>query len=100
MAIGAAMRAPVRSGLENSYRMISDELMRVGEAQRLGGSEDLGKAVSESIKPALEMMSQAKRHVSRNRAAYIAGGLGALGGVATGAAAAGIAARNRQKEQD
>jgi len=45
-------------------------------------------------------LRQAKRHVSRNRAAYIAGGLGALGGAATGAAAAGIAARNRQKEQD
>jgi len=42
---------------------------------------------------------KAAAHVSRNRAAYIAGGLG-VGGLAAGAAAAGIAARNRQKEQD
>jgi len=42
---------------------------------------------------------KAAAHVSRNRAAYIAGGLG-VGGLAAGEAAAGIAARNRQKKQD
>ena len=36
MMLNAAMRSPVRSGLEESFNMINDELMRVGEAQRLG----------------------------------------------------------------
>jgi len=34
--LNAAMRSPIRSGLEESFSMINDELMRVGEAQRLG----------------------------------------------------------------
>ena len=58
MAISAAMQSPVRSGLEDSYRMVSDELMRTGEAQRLGGSlgedSEFGKAVSEHLMPVLE----------------------------------------------
>jgi len=48
------------------------------------------KAIGTKIKSA---GPTAKAHVSRNKAAYIAGGLGAAG-VAT---AAGIAARNRKK---
>jgi len=48
------------------------------------------KAIGTRIKSA---GTTAKAHVSRNKAAYIAGGLGAAG-VAT---AAGIAARNRNK---
>ena len=62
MAISAAMQSTVRSGLEDSYRMVSDELMRTGEAQRLGGSlggeGEFGKAVNEHLKPVLEDMAK------------------------------------------
>ena len=37
MMLDAAMRLPVRGGLEESYNMVNDELIKQGEAQRLGG---------------------------------------------------------------
>ena len=47
MILGAAVRSPARSNLEESFNMINDELMRVGEAKRLGldgqGGKDDGK---------------------------------------------------------
>ena len=47
MMLNAAMRSPTRSSLEESFNMINDELMRVGEAKRLGldwqGGEDESK---------------------------------------------------------
>ena len=57
-AVQAAMQLPVRSGLEESYNMVNDELIRQGEAQRLGGSSEVAKAVGESIKPALEKLDR------------------------------------------
>ena len=57
-AIQAAMQLPVRSGLEESYNMVNDELIRQGEAQRLGGNSEVAKVVDESIKPALEKLDR------------------------------------------
>jgi hypothetical protein len=53
MMLGTAMRSPVRSNLEESFNMINDELMRVGEAKRLGldwqGSKDDGKDMGVAV---------------------------------------------------
>jgi hypothetical protein len=57
-AVQAAMQLPVRSNLEESYNMVNDELIRQGEAQRLGGSSEMAKAVTESITPALEKLDK------------------------------------------
>ena len=57
-AVQAAMQLPVRSGLEESYNMVNDELIRQGKSQRLGGSSEIAKAVGESIKPALEKLDR------------------------------------------
>ena len=57
-AVQAAMQLPVRSGLEESYNMVNDELIKQGEAQRLGGSSEVAKVIDESIKPALEKLDR------------------------------------------
>ena len=55
----AAMQLPVRSNLEESYNMVNDELIKHGEAQRLGGgASEMAKVVNESIKPALEKLDR------------------------------------------
>jgi hypothetical protein len=57
-AVQAAMQLPVRSSLEESYNLVNDELIKQGEAQRLGSSSDVAKVVDESIKPALEKLDR------------------------------------------
>jgi len=57
-AVQAAMQLPVRLSLEESYNMVNDELIKQGEAQRLGGSSEVAKVVDESIKPALEKLDR------------------------------------------
>jgi hypothetical protein len=57
-AVQAAMQLPVRSNLEESYNMVNDELIKQGEAQRLGGNSEMAKVIDESIKPALEKLDQ------------------------------------------
>jgi hypothetical protein len=53
------MQLPVRSHLEESYNMVNDELIRQGEAQRLGGrNSEMAKVIDESIKPALEKLDK------------------------------------------
>ena len=57
-AVQAAMQLPVRSNLEESYNMVNDELIKQGEAQRLGGSSEIAKVITESITPALEKLDK------------------------------------------
>jgi len=58
-AVQAAMQLPVRSSLEESYNMVNDELLKQGEAQRLGGKDsEVAKVVNESITPALEKLDK------------------------------------------
>jgi hypothetical protein len=65
-AISAAMQLPVRSNLEESYNMVNDELIKQGEAQRLGGgSAEMAKVVDESIKPALEQLDKHYERLER-----------------------------------
>jgi hypothetical protein len=52
------MQLSVRGGLEESFNMVNDELIKQGEAQRLGGNSDVAKVVDESIKPALEKLDR------------------------------------------
>jgi hypothetical protein len=52
------MQLPIRGGLEESFNMVSDELIKQGETQRLGGNADVAKVVDESIKPALEKLDR------------------------------------------
>jgi len=66
----------------------------------IGKTKELGQKVVDKIKAGGAKIksagAKAKSHVSRNRAAYIAGGLATTAGAAGGAA---LASRNR-KQQD
>ena len=66
----------------------------------IGKTKELGQKVVDKIKTGGAAIksagTKAKSHVSRNRAAYIAGGLAAAAGAAGGVA---LASRNR-KQQD
>ena len=65
-AVQAAMQLPVRSSLEESYNMVNDELLKQGEAKRLGGKDsDVAKVVDESIKPALEKLDRQYERLER-----------------------------------
>jgi hypothetical protein len=65
----------------------------------IGKTKELGQKVVDKIKAGVTAIksagTKAKSHVSRNRAAYIAGGLAAVTGTAGGAA---LASRNRKPE--
>jgi len=60
VALDAAMRLPVRGGLEESYNMVNDELMRQGEAQRLGGKtgEQQVELSGKSLQPVLDRLDK------------------------------------------
>lgn len=62
--LNAAMRSPVRSGLEESFTMINDDLMRVGEARRLGldwqGNKGIDTAADKSVQPMVDALQQHK----------------------------------------
>jgi hypothetical protein len=64
-AVQAAMQLPVRGGLEESYNMVNDELIKQGEAQRLGGGSEIAKVALESIKPALEKLDRQYEKLER-----------------------------------
>jgi len=82
----AATPAPAKATLKS----------RIGNAVAKG--KDFGRSVAEKAKDvgtrAKAAGAKAASHVSRNRAAYIAGGLGAAAG------AAGLAAASRKKRDD
>ena len=59
MMLDAAMRLPVRGGLEGVYCMRSDELIKQGEAQRLGGNHQQPVELSDnSLKPVLDRLDK------------------------------------------
>jgi hypothetical protein len=60
MKLDAAMRLPVRGGLEESYSMRSDELIKQGEAQRLGGmnQQQQIELTDKSLKPVLDRLDK------------------------------------------
>ena len=59
MMLDAAMRLPVRGGLEESYNMVNDELIKQGEAQRLGGNHQQQVELSDqSLKPVLDRLDK------------------------------------------
>ena len=84
----APVVAPVKETMGNRFNKV------------VAKGKDFGKNMAERARAAGASAQAARKkaaaHVSRNKAAYIAGGLGAAG-VAT---AAGIAARNRKKRAD
>jgi len=58
-AIQAAFQLPVRSSLEESYNMVNDELIKTGEAKRLGGADaEMIKALEQTLAPSLEKLDQ------------------------------------------
>jgi hypothetical protein len=59
MKLDAAMRLPVRSGLEESFNMLNDELIKQGEAQRLGvDKQPQVELTDKSLKPILERLDK------------------------------------------
>jgi len=64
--LNAAMRSPIRSGLEESFSMINDELIRVGEARRLGldwqgnGGTGTASVAGEMVKPLIDELQRHK----------------------------------------
>ena len=58
MMLDAAMRLPVRGGLEESYSMLNDELIKQGEAQRLGGDMQQVELSDKSLKPVLDRLDK------------------------------------------
>jgi hypothetical protein len=60
MKLDAAMRLPVRGGLEESYSMLNDELIKQGEAKRLGGKngEQQVELSDKSLKPTLDRLDK------------------------------------------
>jgi hypothetical protein len=59
--LDAAMRLPVRGGLEESYNMVNDELIKQGEAQRLGGrfsQQQQVELTDKSLKPVLDRLDK------------------------------------------
>jgi hypothetical protein len=60
MMLDAAMRLPVRGGLEESYNMVNDELIKQGEAKRLGeNSQKQPVELSDaSLKPVIERLDK------------------------------------------
>jgi type II secretory pathway component HofQ len=54
------MRLPVRGGLEESYNMVNDELIKQGEAKRLGGKngEQQVELSDKSLKPVLDRLDK------------------------------------------
>ena len=58
MMLDAAMRLPVRGGLEESYSMLNDELIKQGEAKRLGGDMQQVELSDKSLKPVLDRLDK------------------------------------------
>jgi hypothetical protein len=58
MMLDAAMRFPVRGGLEESYTMLNDDLIKQGEAQRLGGNMQQVELSDKSLKPLLDRLDK------------------------------------------
>ena len=60
MMLEAAMRLPVRGGLEESYNIVNDELIKQGEAQRLGGNHQQQpvELSDKSLKPVLDRLDK------------------------------------------
>jgi deoxyhypusine synthase len=59
--LDAAMRLPVRGGLEESYNMVNDEQIRQGEARRLGGTfpqQQQVELTDKSLKPVLDRLDK------------------------------------------
>jgi hypothetical protein len=59
--LDAAMRLPVRCGLEESYNMVNDELIKQGEARRLGGTlpqQQQVELTDKSLKPILDRLDK------------------------------------------
>jgi hypothetical protein len=60
MMLDAAMRLPVRGGLEESYNMVNDELIKQGEAKRLGSNsgQQQVELSDKSLKPVLDRLDK------------------------------------------